>query len=121
MSYEAAILSAGGDDSVLVKSFIIAADEAATQWYSLMSPGVIHGWDDLKQRVLSNFQGFQRPELTESDLFSCKQKDKEPLQNYFRRFVHLRAQAPNVLDAVAINNAIVGLRADQFRSHPALI
>jgi hypothetical protein len=30
MSYEAAILSADGDDSMLVKSFIIAADEAAT-------------------------------------------------------------------------------------------
>jgi hypothetical protein len=117
MSYEAAILSAGGDDSVLVKSFIIAADEAAAKWYSLLSPGVIHGWDDLKQRILSNFQGFQRPELTESDLFSCKQKDKEPLQNYFKRFVHLRAQAPNVLDTVAINTAIVGLRASQFRSH----
>jgi hypothetical protein len=27
MSYEVAILSAGGDNSVLVKSFIIAADE----------------------------------------------------------------------------------------------
>jgi hypothetical protein len=81
MSYEALILSAGGDDSVLVKSFIITADEAAAQWYSLLSPGVIHGWEDLKQRILSNFQGFQRPELTESDLFSCKQKDKEPLQN----------------------------------------
>jgi hypothetical protein len=81
MSYEDAILSAGGDDSVLVKSFIIDADEAAAQWYSLLSPGVIHGWDDVKQRILSNFQGFQRPELTESDLFSCKQKDKEPLQN----------------------------------------
>jgi hypothetical protein len=117
MSYEAAVLSAGGDDSVLVKSFIIAADEAAAQWYLLLSPGVIHGWDDLKQWVLSNFQGFQRPELTESDLFSCKQKDKEPLQNYFRRLVHLRAQAPNVLDTVAINTAIVGLRAGQFRSH----
>jgi hypothetical protein len=65
---------------VLVKSFIIAADEAATQWYSLLSPGVIHGWDDLKQRILSNFQGFQCPELTESDLFLCKKKDKEPLQ-----------------------------------------
>jgi hypothetical protein len=77
----------------------------------------IHRWDDLKQWILSNFQGFQRPELTESDLFSCKQKDKEPLQNYFRRFVHLRAQAPNVLDAVAINTAIVGFRAGQFRSH----
>jgi hypothetical protein len=49
MSYEAVILSTGGDDSVLVKSFIITADEAASQWYSLLSPGVIHGWDDLKQ------------------------------------------------------------------------
>jgi hypothetical protein len=117
MSYEAAILSAGRDDSVLVKSFIIAADEATAQWYSLLSPSVIHGWDNLKQRILSNFQGFQRPELTESDLFLCKQKDKEPLQNYFRRFVHLRAQATNVLDAVTINTAIVGLRASQFRSH----
>jgi hypothetical protein len=117
MSYEATILSAGGDDSMLVKSFIITADEAAAQWYSLLSPGVIHGWDDLKQQILSNFQGFQRLVLTESDLFSCKQKDNEPLHNYFRRFVHLRAQAPNVLDAVAINAAIVGLRADQFRSH----
>jgi hypothetical protein len=86
-------------------------------WYSLLSPGVIHGWDDLKQWILSNFQGFQHPELTESNLSSSKQKDKEPIQNYFRRFVHLRAQAPNVLDAVAINSAIVGLRADQFRSH----
>jgi hypothetical protein len=117
MSYEIAILSASGDDSVLVKSFIIAADEAAAQWYSLMRPGVIHGWDDLKQRILSNFQGFQRLELRENDLFSCKQKDKEPLQNYFRRFVHLRAQEQNVLDAVTINTSIVGLRANQFRSH----
>jgi hypothetical protein len=117
MSYEVTILSVGGDDSMLVKSFIIATDEAVVQWYSLLSPGVIHGWDDLKQWILSNFQGFQRPELTESEFFSCKQKDKEPLQNYFRRFVHLKAQAPNVLDVVSINVAIVGLRAGQFRSH----
>jgi hypothetical protein len=54
MSYEAAILSAWGDDSMLVKSFIIPADEAATQWYSLLSSGVIHGWNDLKQEILSN-------------------------------------------------------------------
>jgi hypothetical protein len=55
MSYEANILLAGGDDSVLVKSFIIAADEVAAQWYSLSSPSVIHRWDDLKQQILSDF------------------------------------------------------------------
>jgi hypothetical protein len=42
MSYEAAILSASGDDSVMVKSFIIAAHKAAVQWYLLLSPGAIH-------------------------------------------------------------------------------
>jgi hypothetical protein len=57
MSYEATILSPGGDDSVLAKSFIIVVDEAAVQWYSLLSHGVIHGWEDLKQWILLNFQG----------------------------------------------------------------
>jgi hypothetical protein len=57
MSYEAAILLASGDDSVLVKSFIIAADEAAAQWCSLLSPGVIHGWDDQAADSLQ-FPGF---------------------------------------------------------------
>jgi hypothetical protein len=80
MSYEAAILLAGEDDSMLVKSFIIVADEEAVQWYSLLSPSVIYGWDDLKQRILSNFQGFQRPELTESDLF-VGDSHKGPLNN----------------------------------------
>jgi hypothetical protein len=54
MRYEAAILLAGGEDSMLLKSFIIAADKATAQWYSLLSPSVIHGWDDLKQQILSN-------------------------------------------------------------------
>jgi hypothetical protein len=43
--------------------------------------------------------------------FLMQAEGQRTLQNYFRRFVHLRAQAPNVLDAVAINAAIVGLRA----------
>jgi hypothetical protein len=58
MSYEAAILSAGGDDSVLVKSFVIVADEAAMQWYPLLSPGVIHGWEDLSSGSSQTFRVF---------------------------------------------------------------
>lgn len=53
----------------------------------------------------------------ENDLFCYKQKDKEPLQGYFRRFVHLRAQASNVLDSVAIRAAIISLKLGQCRSH----
>jgi hypothetical protein len=46
MSFEVMNLSAGGDDSVLVKSFIIVPDDAVTQWYSVLSPGTIHCWED---------------------------------------------------------------------------
>jgi hypothetical protein len=55
-------------------------------------------------------------ERTESDLFLCKYKDQEPLQNYFRRFVHLRALAPNVLDAVAINTVLTVETRNNLRS-----
>jgi hypothetical protein len=74
MSFEVMNLSAGGDDSVLVKSFIIVPDDAVTQWYSVLSPGTIHCWEDLKQRILSNFQGFQCPQLIENDFFFATRK-----------------------------------------------
>jgi hypothetical protein len=103
---------------VLVKSFIIATDEAATR-NGILSWVLVWFMDGTIWSSGSSptFRVSDARELTESDLLSCKQNDKEPLQNYFRRFVHLRAQAQNVLDVVAINVAIVGLRTGQFRSH----
>jgi hypothetical protein len=74
ISFEVMNLSARGDDSVLVKSFIIVPDDAVTQWYSVLSPGTIHCWEDLKQRILSNFQGFQCPQLIENDFFLLQEK-----------------------------------------------
>jgi hypothetical protein len=68
----------------VVKSFIIAADEATTQWYSLLSPEIIFCREDLKQRIISNFQGFQRPQLIERNLFSCKQKEKRAAPKLFQ-------------------------------------
>jgi hypothetical protein len=106
-----------GDDSVLVKSFIIAADEAASQWYSLLSHEVLHGREYLKQRILSNFQGFQRPELSESDLFSSKQKDNA--KNLFKTISEdsFTPDPRHQMCWMPLPSAIVGLRAGQFRSH----
>jgi hypothetical protein len=78
MSYEAAILSADGDDFMLVKSFITAADEAIVQWYSLLSPGVIHGWDDLKQRILSNFKDFSIQNLQRATFSHVSRRTRSP-------------------------------------------
>jgi hypothetical protein len=53
------------------------------------------------------------------DLFQCKQSQGEPLKDYFQRYVQLKAQAPNVLDNVAIEAAIKGLRIEPFAAHLA--
>jgi hypothetical protein len=47
------------------------------------------------------------------DLFSCKQQLKEPLSQYFRRFIQIKAQVSNVPNNVVIIAAIKGLRMGQ--------
>ena len=42
MSYEAAVASAGGDDAVLAKSFVIAAEGDALAWYSMLKSSTIY-------------------------------------------------------------------------------
>ena len=51
MSYEAAVASTGGDDVVLAKSFIIACEGAALNWYSLLPPHSVCSWLDLKAKL----------------------------------------------------------------------
>lgn len=76
MSYETAIASAGGDDVVLEKSFIIACEGAAQNWYSLLLLQSVYSWVDLKTKLIQNFQGFHRAMTDEGDLFNCVQKIK---------------------------------------------
>ena len=42
MSYEAAVASAGEDDAVLAKSFVIAAEGDALAWYSMLKPSTVY-------------------------------------------------------------------------------
>ena len=53
------------------------------------------------------------------DLFQCKQNQGEALRDYFQRFVQLKAKAPNVIEDVAIEAAIKGLRIGAFAAHLA--
>jgi hypothetical protein len=66
----------------------------------------IHSWDQQKANLLIDFQGFQPTGLTTKDLFNCKQQLKELLSQYFKRFIQIKTQNPNVLDDVVIIAAI---------------
>jgi len=55
MAYEATIASAGGDDSTMAKSFIMACEGSVANWYSYMPPQSINNWYQLKGRLLQDF------------------------------------------------------------------
>jgi hypothetical protein len=117
MSYEVAIASSGGDDTTLVKSFIISLENAAANMYARLLPRSIASWAQLKGKFLVNFQGFQADLSTEEDFFSCQQYERETLLDFFRMFLRLKAQAPEVSDEQAIIQTIKALCAGQLYSH----
>ena len=49
--------------------------------------------------------------------FKCPQHDREPLYDYFRRFVQKKAQIPNFPEKDAIEKCIEGLLPGQLASH----
>jgi hypothetical protein len=71
MSYEATIALLGGDEATLAKSLIISLEDAAANWYSRLPPKCIYSCEQLKEKFLLNFQGFQVELDTKEDFLSC--------------------------------------------------
>src|SRR6185503_16375808 len=117
MAYEATIASAGGDDSTMAKSFVMACEGSVANWYSYLPPQSINNWYQLKGRLLQDFQGFRRLTTNTVKDFKCPQHDREPLYDYFRRFVQKKAQIPNFPEKDAIEKCIEGLLPGQLASH----
>jgi hypothetical protein len=95
-SYEAAIASFGGDETTFIKSFIISLENAVANWYMRLPLRSITSWAWLKEKFLVHFEGFQADISIEEDFFSCQQYERETLQDFFRRFLRLKAQAPEI-------------------------
>jgi hypothetical protein len=73
MSFEAAVASTGENETVLAKSFVIAAEDDALAWYTTLKPSIVYSWENLRDKILANFKGFASESLTSTDLFQCKQ------------------------------------------------
>jgi hypothetical protein len=117
MRYESAMNSAGGDDVALAKSFIITCEGPVLNWYSLLPPHSVCSWVDLKTKFMQAFQMFHDTTAEASDLYNCKQKYKEPLRNFVRRFMQQRSQIPEADESTMINALIKSLTPGPTASH----
>jgi hypothetical protein len=70
-----------------------------------------------KDKILLNLQGSQAEIDIEEDFLSCVQKEREPLPEFYRRFLQLKAQAPKVSNEKIIAQAIKALRVGPLHSH----
>jgi hypothetical protein len=68
MSFKVAVASAGGNDTVLAKSFVIAAEGDASA-YSMLRPSSVYSWEDLHDKIITNFKGITTESLMSMDLF----------------------------------------------------
>jgi hypothetical protein len=94
----------------MAKSFVMAVWNVAQTWYFSLRPGTITSWQKLQDMLATSFQGFQTKPVTAQALFQCTQDHEEYLQEYVRRFLRLRAQAPTIPNEIVIEAMIKGLR-----------
>jgi hypothetical protein len=110
MSYEAAVSAAGGDDYTMAKSFVIIARDVAQTWYANLQPGTIDSWAILREKLCNHFKGVSLATSNPIELFNCTQQEREPLKEFWRRFVQLRAKTPDITDDSVIIAATNGVR-----------
>jgi hypothetical protein len=109
--------STEGDDVALAKSFIIACEGPVLNWYSLLQPHSVCSWVDLKTKFMQVFQMFHDTTAESSYLYDYKQKDREPLRNFMRRFMQQRLQIPKADDKTMTKALIKGLTLGPTASH----
>jgi hypothetical protein len=110
MSYEAAVVVAGGDEFTMAKSFVIIAQDIAKIWYNNLPLGSIDSWSNLREKLCNHFKGVSSLTTNTMELFTCTQTDREPLRDFWRRFVQLRARTPNITDDIVILTVVNGVR-----------
>jgi len=75
MTYEATIASAGGDDPIMAKSFVIGCEGPVTSSYSNLQPLLVTSWYHLKEKLKQDFQVFKKMAATSVEDFQCIQMD----------------------------------------------
>jgi hypothetical protein len=119
MSYEAAVVVAGGDEFTMAKSFVIIAQDIAQTWYNNLPPSSIDSWGNLREKLCNHFKGISPAATNPMELFTCMQAEHEPLRDFWRRFVQLHARTPEITDDLVILATTNGVRSGPCSSRLA--
>jgi hypothetical protein len=89
---------------------VIIAWDIAQSWYSNLPPGSIDSWGSLREKLCNNFKGVSPSANNPMELFTCTQSEREPLRDFWRRFVQLRVRTLDITDDAVILAAVNRVR-----------
>ena len=89
---------ARGDDRAIIRQLPLFLYDTARRWLEELPANQIHDWTDLVRVFEGNFKGTYIRPGNSWDLSKCKQKSRETLREYARRFSKQRTELPHILD-----------------------
>ncbi|XP_074579120.1 uncharacterized protein LOC141835644 [Curcuma longa] len=104
-------------DAIKCRVFLTTLAGAAVRWFNHLPPASICSFNDFRGSFLRHFATSRAYRKTVMDLFAIKQKPKESLKDYLRRFNQGAQEVPSAPSEVLVSAFSQGLiEGDFFRS-----
>ncbi|XP_012833036.1 PREDICTED: uncharacterized protein LOC105953901 [Erythranthe guttata] len=101
-------------EGVKCRAFVTTLAGPAQAWFGLLLPGSIHSFGQFAKAFMNQFASSKKCKKTSLSLFSIRQKEKESLRNYIKRFTSATLEVPTTSDEVLMAALSQGLRDDEF-------
>nr|ABB47091.1 retrotransposon protein, putative, Ty3-gypsy subclass [Oryza sativa Japonica Group] len=100
--YESAIEAAHGDENTKAKVIHLALDGITRSWYFNLPANSIYSWEQLRDVFVLNFRGTYKEQKTQQHLLGIRQRSRESIREYMRRFSQARCQVQDITDATPL-------------------
>ncbi|XP_012830533.1 PREDICTED: uncharacterized protein LOC105951629 [Erythranthe guttata] len=101
-------------EGVKCRAFVTTLAGPAQAWFGLLLPGSIHSFGQFAKAFMNQFASSKKCKKTSLSLFSIRQKEKESLRSYIKRFTSATLEVPTTSDEVLMAALSQGLRDDEF-------
>ena len=98
-------------DEILCRSFPTTLKAAAKEWFTKLPNSSIDNFEQLSNAFLHHFIGGQRPKRLADYLLIVKQREKETLRSYVKRFTRETLEVNEADDKVQLTTFKAGLRS----------
>ena len=101
-------------DKILCRSFPTPLKGAAREWFTKLPKSSIDSFEQLSNAFLRHFVSGQRPKRPANHLLTIRQREKETLRSYMKRFTQETLEVDEADNKVQLTTFKAGLKSRDF-------